>query len=150
MPEEIEALLRETNERLGQLHADFAEALVAERDRSMAALRQERGRRRRGFALGSSLLLLVAVQQWRIEDTRRDAARDARCAIRTAVVGVLESAHVSPVQAAGVLSRLDDDLGTARCGGVAVCRDGSYSEAAGRPGACSHHGGVDRTIIPPR
>jgi hypothetical protein len=30
---------------------------------------------------------------------------------------------------------------------ASTCRDGWHSPSIGRPGACSHHGGVDRTWL---
>lgn len=104
---------------------------------------------RRGVVLLVVVVVLLTVAGVRDVVQRNDARTESRCDIRSAIVRVANAAKADPALTLDAIRGLDSDMGTGSCGGVAVCGDGTYSQAVGRPGACSHHGGVDRILIPP-
>lgn len=98
---------------------------------------------RRAVGLLAVVIVLLVVGGVRDIVQRNEDRQQARCDIRSAFVELANAAEADPDL---VLSAVQN-LGTSGCFAVSQCRDGSYSQATGA-GACSHHGGVDRILIP--
>lgn len=101
---------------------DDIPALLASIDRSLAnlpaELRTERRSRRwqvRALTTVVVVLVMVVASLVVVERQTADNRRDSRCAIRTAVVSVLDAGHATRQQHDAILGKLDADLGTGDC-----------------------------------
>lgn len=144
---EFQAVIEALND-LGERVDDLKDEVKLEREKREQALRMERSNRLRGALATVVAFAMLAGLIYRNESQRNEQRFESRCNIRSGFVGIANAAQASPALVLAAIRDYDAAQGTGACGGIAVCSDGSYSEAAGKQGACSGHGGVERILVP--